>query len=240
MVSLMQNNISVTKNNVSFLVEDSKELHQDVGYNFWLERYSSWEPGTFKVFDSYLSKDKDYLDIGAWVGPTAIYGSFLSRSVIAVEPDPVAFKILEKNISLNSIENIQTLNKAASKLEQVFLEPTKFFGDSMTRVSENSLGSNAVGGIALDVLISMGDFSLIKIDIEGYEFSLVREYVNVLNRSKIPLLLSVHGPFFSNGDTLMKDLLHDLREVKSILSENGEEIDRETIVNSFGSYLFIW
>ncbi len=89
----MNKNILVKKNNISFTVEDSKELHQDVGYNFWLEKYSSWEPGTFKVLDQYLSKDKDYLDIGAWVGPTAIYGSFISRKVVAVEPDPVAHKI---------------------------------------------------------------------------------------------------------------------------------------------------
>ena len=71
----MANNIVVNKNNLSFIVEDSEELHQDKGYNFWSEKYSSWETGTFKILDTYLSKDKDYLDIGAWVGPTAIYGS---------------------------------------------------------------------------------------------------------------------------------------------------------------------
>jgi hypothetical protein len=50
----------------------------------------------------------------------------------------------------------------------------------------------------------------------------------------------VHSPFFANGDTLMEDLLNDLSKVKSILDENGEEVDRKNIPNSFGSYLFIW
>lgn len=236
----MNKNILVKKNNISFTVEDSKELHQDVGYNFWLEKYSSWEPGTFKVLDEYLSKDKDYLDIGAWVGPTAIYGSFISRKVVAVEPDPVAHKILQKNIEINSIKNIDVINKAASKLENAFLEPSNFFGDSMTRVSERSNGSNSIETIGLDELISMGDFSLIKIDIEGHEFSLIKEYIDTLNICKMPLLLSVHGPFFGNGETLMRNLLNDLSNVKSILNEDGEEIDKKTITNSFGSYLFIW
>ena len=240
MVPLVPDNISVKKNNISFTVEDSFELHQDTGYNFWSEKYSSWEPETFKVLDSYLSKDKDYLDIGAWVGPTAIYGSFLSRKVIAIEPDPIAYKILQKNIFLNSIKNIDVLNKAASRLDQVFLQSSKFFGDSMTRVSEKNLGSNATETVGLDTLVSMGDFSLIKIDIEGHEFSLIKEYISVLNSYKIPLLLSVHGPFFTNGDTLMEDLLNHLSKVKSILGENGEEVDRKNIPNSFGSYLFIW
>jgi FkbM family methyltransferase len=236
----MTNNIVVNKNNLSFTVEDSAELHQEKGYNFWLEKYSSWEPGTFKVLDTYLSKDKDYLDIGAWVGPTAIYGSILSRKVIAVEPDPVANKILQKNIDLNSIKNIEVINKAASKLEEAFLESNHFFGDSMTRVSEVNAGSNAIATIGLDTLISMGDFSLIKIDIEGHEFSLIKEYINTLNECKIPLLLSVHAPFFDNGKLLMKNLINDMSSVKSILNEDGEEIDKKTISNSFGSYLFIW
>jgi len=236
----MTNNIVVNKNNLSFTVEDSEELHQDKGYNFWSEKYSSWEPGTFKVLDTYLSKDKDYLDIGAWVGPTAIYGSILSKKVIAVEPDPVAHKILQKNIALNSIKNIEVINKAASKLEEAFLESSHFFGDSMTRVSETNAGLNAIETIGLDALISMGDFSLIKIDIEGHEFSLIKEYINTLNECKIPLLLSVHAPFFSNGELLMKDLLNDMSSVKSVLNEDGEEIDKKTITNSFGSYLFIW
>jgi FkbM family methyltransferase len=236
----MQKNILVNKNNISFTVEDSEELHQDVGYNFWSEKYSSWEPGTFKVLDSYLSKDKDYLDIGAWVGPTAIYGSFLSKKVVAVEPDPIAHKILQKNISLNSISNIDVINKAASKLESAFLESSNFFGDSMTRVSERNTGDHSIETIGLDELMSMGNFSLIKIDIEGHEFSLIKEYKDVLSQNKIPLLLSVHSPFFADGQTLMNTLLDNLSDVKSILNEDGEEIDRKLITNSFGSYLFIW
>jgi hypothetical protein len=86
----------------------------------------------------------------------------------------------------------------------------------------------------------MGDFSLIKIDIEGHEFSLIKEYINTLNECKIPLLLSVHAPFFDNGKLLMKNLINDMSSVKSILNEDGEEIDKKTISNSFGSYLFIW
>jgi len=236
----MTKNILVNKNNLYFTVEDSEELHQDKGYNFWLEKYSSWEPETFKVLDEYLSKEKDYLDIGAWVGPTAIYGSFLSRKVVAVEPDPVAHKILQKNIAINSIKNIEVINKAASKLEKVFLEPSNFFGDSMTRVSERSNGSNSIETIGLNELISMGDFSLIKIDIEGHEFNLIKWYADLLNKSKIPLLLSLHTPFFSDGHLLINNLISNLHKAKSVFNENGEEIDIKTIANSFGSYLFVW
>ena len=236
----MQKEIIVNKNNISFKVEDSKELHQDVGYNFWSEKYSSWENSTFQVLDKYLSKDKDYLDIGSWVGPTAIYASFLSRRVFAVEPDPTAYKILQKNISLNSITNIIHFNAAASNLQTAYLKPNRFFGDSMTRVSENASSGIAVKAMGLDELISPGDFSLIKIDIEGHEFQLIKEYIKVLNQAKIPLFLSLHTPFFNNGESLLKELTQNLANTKQVFDEQGRKISLEQIDSSFGSYLFLW
>jgi FkbM family methyltransferase len=236
----MTNNLLVSKNNVSFTVEDSKELHQDIGYNFWSEKYSSWEPGTFNFLDRFLSKDKDYLDIGSWIGPTAIYGSFFSRNVVAVEPDPIAHKILQKNISLNSIKNINVIHKAASGVKEVYLQSNNFLGDSMTRVSEKNTTGISAETIGLDALLSMGDFSLIKIDIEGHEFSLINHYAEILQDYKIPLLLSLHGPFFTNGDALTSQLVKDLDKVNNILTENGEQISNKDITSNFGSYLFTW
>jgi FkbM family methyltransferase len=236
----MKKEITVNKNNISFKVEDSEELHQDVGYNFWSEKYSSWEPGTFQVLDKYLSKDKDYLDIGSWVGPTAIYASFYCRQVVAVEPDPTAHQILQKNISLNSIENITSLNKAASKLETAFLKCNKFFGDSMSRVSKQSNSGINVETIGLDELISLGDFSLIKIDIEGHEFELIKEYIDILDKYKIPLLLSTHAPFFSDGELLMKELTESFSNIKNVFDESGKEINLNQLQGDFGSYLFLW
>jgi FkbM family methyltransferase len=234
------NQITVNKNNVSFKVEDSEELHQDVGYNFWSEKYSSWEPSTFQVLDKYLSKDKDYLDIGSWVGPTAIYASFHCRQVVAVEPDPTSYQILQKNISLNSINNITSLNKAASKLKTAFLECNKFFGDSMSRVSQQVNSGVSVETIGLDELISLGDFSLIKIDIEGHEFELVKEYIDILDEHKIPLLLSTHACFFSDGEYLMKELMKSFSNVKNIFDEFDKEVDPDEVQYNLGSYLFLW
>jgi len=236
----MQRQIEVNKNNVLFKVEDSQELHQDIGYNFWSEKYSSWEPSTFQVLDKYLSKDKDYLDIGSWVGPTVLYASFNCRQVVAVEPDPTAYEILQKNISLNSISNITSINKAASKLETAFLQHNKFFGDSMSRISRKNNFGIKIETVGLDELISLGDFSLIKIDIEGHEFELIKEYIDILNMHKIPLLLSTHAPFFPDGKSLMKELMKNFSNVKNIFDESNKEIQLNEMQDDFGSYLFLW
>ena len=63
--------------------------------------FSTWEEETFDVFDKYLKKDKQFLDIGAWVGTTALYASRLSSYVVCVEADPVSVKKLQNNINNN-------------------------------------------------------------------------------------------------------------------------------------------
>lgn len=233
-------NITVKKNEISFLVEDSKELHQEKEWNFWKEKYSFWENETFNFLNKFLSKEKDYLDIGSWVGPTVIYSSFLCRSAIAVEPDPVALKILNKNINLNNISNIKIVDKAVSMLEKTFMSESKFFGDSMTRVSSNSINGIPIQGIGLDVLFTMGDFSITKMDIEGSEFDVIPYYSSLLKEKKIPLHLSLHAPFFNDGNQKIKKIIESLSSATKVYDQNQNEIDIKNISNNFSSYLFVW
>lgn len=236
----MENIIKVNKNNISFLVEDSQELHQAVDYNFWSVQYQNWENRTFEILDTFLSRDKDYLDIGSWVGPTALYASFLSKSVVAVEPDPVAHKILERNINLNSIENIKVIKKAASKLTSANLKSCSFYGDSMSRISEDKNIGFGVDTIGLDQLIDMGDYSLIKIDIEGHEFDLIPSYSDILTESKIPVYLSLHSAFVNDSHNKFNLLINSFSGVKKVFDESGKQIKLNEIVEGFGSYLFVW
>lgn len=53
-----------------------------------------WEPETFAVLDAHLRGDADYLDIGAWIGPTVLYAARKARHVWCFEPDPTAYRHL--------------------------------------------------------------------------------------------------------------------------------------------------
>lgn len=237
---MKNNSITVQKRDISFVVEDSAELHQEKGYNFWKEKYSSWENETFNFLDKFLLEEKDYLDIGSWVGPTVIYASRFCRNAIAIEPDPVAYRILNTNIALNDISNIKTINKAVSIFEDSFMSESKFFGDSMTRVSSSPNKGTQIESIGLDNLIDMGDFSLIKMDIEGSEFDVIPHYSSLLKEKKIPLYLSLHGPFFQDGQEKISTLIDSLSSAKEVYGENGDRIDIKEISNNFGSYFFRW
>lgn len=232
--------IKVKKNNIEFLVEDSQELHQAVDYNFWSLQYPTWENSTFQVLDQFLKKDKDYLDIGSWVGPTAIYASCLCRKVVAIEPDPVAIQILKKNINLNSIQNIHLIEKAASSLPNARLKSCAFYGDSMSRTSEDDGQGFEIETVGVDELMNIGDYSLIKIDIEGHEFDLIHSYSDVFNTAKIPLFLSLHSSFVEDSAEKLERLKKDLSTAKHIFNQLGEEISVDQINEGFDSYLFVW
>lgn len=232
----MEDIYEVQKNKIKFKAYSQNIIDDIVNWNFWRDGFSTWEPQTFNIFDKFLSLDKDFLDIGAWVGPTAIYASFISKSVVAVEPDPVAFSFLEKNIELNNIKNIKSLNKACSKEEFIYINSKYCFGSSMSFVSTTKVDETSIkiNGINVNQLLKLGDYSLIKIDIEGYEENLITDNIDLLINK--PIFLSIHKPFYSNAT----NLINALSLYKFIYDENLNRVNINNIMtNDFDSYLFL-
>ncbi len=52
----------------------------------------------WKMYDTYLKPEHSFIDVGAWVGAHSLYAGKVAKSVLAVEPDPVACEILCKNL----------------------------------------------------------------------------------------------------------------------------------------------
>jgi len=60
-----------------------------------------------KVYKALNCKERDVVDIGAYIGDSAIYFALKgARRVIAVEPHPNAFREMLDNIKLNNLENV--------------------------------------------------------------------------------------------------------------------------------------
>src|SRR5580658_8197648 len=80
---------------------------------FWNQVSSgAWESGTFAIFDRFLDREHSYIDIGAWIGPTLLYGCQLAKAAYGLEPDPLAYAELEQNIGLNKAiaSNVRLFN----------------------------------------------------------------------------------------------------------------------------------
>ncbi|WP_298847499.1 FkbM family methyltransferase [uncultured Ruegeria sp.] len=195
---------------------------------FWRKASAgAWEPETFAVLDQHLSDDSDYLDIGAWIGPTVLYGARKARHVWCFEPDPTAFLHLAWNLDLNGIRNVSAFGVALSdrfsvaRMASVRGEP----GDSTSSLlHDGAHGSDALT-IAWDQFAAANDLSrvsLVKMDIEGAEFMVLPTLSDWLKEYRPALLLSLHAPLLPDHarrdaiDTLMDKLsfYSDLRDDK--------------------------
>ncbi|WP_037311871.1 FkbM family methyltransferase [Ruegeria halocynthiae] len=206
---------------------------------FWRKASAgNWEPETFTVLDEYLSPDRDYLDIGAWIGPTVLYGASKARRVWCFEPDPTAFRYLAWNLDLNGITNVSAFGVALSdqfgvaRMASVRGEP----GDSTSSLlHDGAHGSDALT-IAWDQFEAVNDLSavsLVKMDIEGAEFFVLPTVLPWLKQHRPTLLLSLHAPLLAEKDRRdkVKKLLEQLNFYSRLSDEKHKSISAEDLLS---------
>jgi FkbM family methyltransferase len=172
------------------------------GANDWFwQRVNSgtWEVETFRAFDQNVGKETMAIDIGAWIGATTLYLAQIAKNVIAFEPDPVAFEELKKNLALNpQISNVVAVNAAVAEQKgSVKLGIRDRAGDSSSSLMLASNEGWSVEAVSLrDVIREGGHKPFLKIDVEGYEFSLASSLAQGLKESGGSVLLALHPHFF--------------------------------------------
>lgn len=168
------------------------------GHDWFWEKFAdgSWEPSTFQIFDRFLSKEKNFLDIGAWIGPTALYAAPRANQVFAFEPDPVAYASLVRNLELNKADNVVPYQTAVSdSWKGIPFGKKNVLGDSMSSQLWDR-GEWQVPAVSFEALVLDIAPNFIKIDIEGGEKFLFDGAQIALAQMKPTIMLSLHTPWF--------------------------------------------
>lgn len=217
--------IMINRYGKTFLVSGNLEY-----FYFW--KYKSWERETYRIFDRYLDKDHSYIDIGAWIGPTILYGAHIAKKAYAIEPDPLAFKELEKNVSLNP--TLKGKIELHEKCINVYTGKVKFGSPSQGGDTISSLrfgySKNAwvVEGITFYDFIrenTIADSNFIKMDIEGGEAMVLPTMKEYLIKNKPVLYLSMHPSFFSNPKQDTEKIIDVLNIYRYLYLEGKKIID---------------
>jgi FkbM family methyltransferase len=197
---------------------------------FWI--YKFWERETYKIFNKFLDSNYSYIDIGAWIGSTVLYGAYLSKKVYAIEPDPIAFMELKKNVSLNPMlkEKIELHQKCINyKSGNVKFGNIGGGGDSTSSLLfPDSKTGWTVDGITFDEFIrenEINDCNFIKMDIEGGEVIVLPSMKIFLEKNKPILYLSMHPNIFKNPEEDTKKVIDVLKIYKNIYSDKGKKIE---------------
>ena len=206
--STIENKYSkIYKNNELFLIENNVS---NENLFFWQNIYSQWENETFEIFDKYLSKDKIFIDIGGWIGTTAMYGSRKSKQVYSIEADNCSFNDMLINLKTNCENNFTLINKAIFNVDNIeimfgkniYLENSKMndftshiYNDKITDIITDDYYMTetiTLKSLIEQYQINASEISLIKVDIEGGEENILNELYDIRIKSNVPLYISFH------------------------------------------------
>jgi FkbM family methyltransferase len=198
------NYLKINKNNKLFLIKNDVN---NLNLPFWKNTYTHWENETFEIFDKYLSKDKIFIDIGGWIGTTAMYGSIKSKHVYSIEADNMSFNDMKTNMKANCANNYTLINKAIFNIDNMkikfgknmHLENSKMNDSTSQIYSDDEISSEyyltetiTLNSIIKEFEINVNDISLIKVDIDGGEENILDELYVLHIKCGVPLYVRLY------------------------------------------------
>jgi FkbM family methyltransferase len=229
-----KNIIWVQKHDKGFWVTNEQDLFWE---RVWLD---DWEPHTFKIFDIFLDPDHSFIDIGAWIGPTALYGCQIAKHCYAIEPDPVAFCQLKENFALNPA----LLAKATlSNLCIADVNGTVTLGNKTSDLGGDSMSSLLfadgptawrVPAVTLTQYLQdqgIDDCNFIKMDVEGAEALILPSIAELLNHTRPTLCLSLHAKYFDCPGEVLLPIVEVLEKYRHIYTDKWIAVDRNFILD---------
>lgn len=150
----------------------------DAQPTFW-EKVSrgAWEPEATAAIARLCAPGVAFVDIGAWVGPTALLAAACGATVTAFEPDPAARAGLEANLRANPAlgARIAVHPAALSARDGVAtMRARRKPGDSMSSLvagSGEGWEVRVLSPASLLTLVPPAASRVLKIDIEGGEYA---------------------------------------------------------------------
>lgn len=147
---------------------------------------AEWRESLFII--RYLDGNDVFLDIGANHGHYSILASGISRCrSYAIEPIPMTYQQLNRNINLNSLE------------KYIVTYPIGLSNESGTLTFSNDLGTMNkivfdIGPDTISVNVSTLDLlgitpTVIKIDVEGFEYDVFKGGKSVLSDNKLQVII---------------------------------------------------
>jgi FkbM family methyltransferase len=159
----------------------------------------AWEPRTFPIFERFIDREHSYIDLGAYVGVTLLYGCQLARRAYGVEADPIAFPELRSNVEANRplTDNVQVTQVCiAPRSGVVAFGNCGEGGDTTSSVLFGNRRTHwTVPALSFEDFIrrhGIDDCNFIKMDIEGGEYALLPTMLPYLRAQRPTVHLSLH------------------------------------------------
>lgn len=157
--------------------------------------FSTYEPEQTKLFEEIINPGKIVFDVGAHAGYYTLLSSILvgaNGKVVSFEPNPNNYSYLNKNVLINNLSNVTTVESAVSNQKGFCYFETRT-GSGTGHFSDE--GTLKVKTKTLDDFVKEKQLipDYIKIDVEGAELLVLEGASHTLVNNKPVVFLSTHG-----------------------------------------------
>lgn len=181
----------VNRQGINYKLDISKVVDHNLYYGYKDNSYNS-------VLNDITSA-KVILDIGANIGNSSLFYTSINPNayILAFEPHPNTYKLAEENLKLNKFPNIHLLNIGLSeKKESLKLYEVNDNNPGMNRIltESNDFPFKTIDVDRLDTVCQqrkIDKIDFIKIDVEGFEYSVLSGGMEVIERSKPVLFIEI-------------------------------------------------
>ena len=162
-----------------------------------------WQPATARLLDLVLKEGMTFVDVGAHVGTHTLHGARKvgpTGSVIAFEPTPATFLLLQRSIHFNGLSDVcRCINLALSSSEGVVtlhVAATSRHNSLHPLGAEEEKATLQVRTTTLDkALPGSKRIDVVKIDVEGSELEVLEGMKQVLAENpEIVLIVTFASP----------------------------------------------
>jgi FkbM family methyltransferase len=201
---------------------------------FW--DITGWEANNYVILKESANTHKVFVHAGAWIGPFTLFCANLYDKVYCLEPDPIAYVELNRNIALNGYENINVENKAFLDTETVLSIGSDYseLGRSGTSMFQQSHAVE-VNTITLANYFKHHNLpknSMLMLDVEGAEYCLFTD-TEFFKEYTPTVLVSFHLTMLTDDKyQMMYDSLQKLTDIYNI---DLDKLSYERTVSPYGA-----
>ena len=173
--------IDIKINNYIFEIDIRESIERKT---YFIREYEKKRMDQLYYFSKKVNS-KILLDIGANIGFYSILFSDRFERIYSFEPNERNFKVLKKNIENNKLKNIQVLNFGLGENDEVLIGNSntkgELFQTSGFAISkDNKKGERVIIKKGDNVLQFKNKTLTIKIDVEGFEFFVLKGLKSIL------------------------------------------------------------
>jgi FkbM family methyltransferase len=153
--------------------------------------FGMWEPDVSRAIEAHLGPGDVFVDVGANIGYDSLLASTIvgpNGQVVAIEPAPQTFSLLQRNVVENDARNVRAIGVAVApepgRVGLYELSATNI-GATSTLASRGGTLVASVDALPLEQLLTPEELArvrLIKMDIEGAEAPVLQVVLDNIGR----------------------------------------------------------